>query len=183
MDFNNRKQLQQTAAQRLGSAPVARTIAFWFAAITTGVILLSTVVSFIAGMQISQLGGLGNLGARSVLSTIQSVLPLIASLFLTCLSLGFAGTMLRISRGQYASAQGMKIGFARFWPLLKVTLLQSALYLAATLLSFYLAFAIFLLTPLSNQAMELVAPLASQLHGLVGQRRQQEDGKGQVEAE
>ena len=43
-----------------------------------------------------------NIGTRSMLSTINSALPLIQTLVLMCLGLGYTAAMLRLVRRQYA---------------------------------------------------------------------------------
>lgn len=161
MDLNNRRELRATAEQRLRSSDSAPKISLIYAGIVTLVTLVSTTVSFILGEQVSRFGGLSNMGMRSILSSLQTMLPIAGNLFLMPLTLGFVGTMLRVSRGQFASPQGMKIGFDRFWVLLRATLLQSLLYLLAAVVVSQISFSLFLMTPLSRNFMNFVMALSS----------------------
>lgn len=150
MDINNRRQLHETAKQRLNEARDGAKIAVIFAGLITGTSLLSYLLNLFLGWQISGSTGLSGLSFRSTLGTLQTMLPLLFNFLLLALGLGFTGAMLRISRGQYTSPKSMKIGFDRFWVLLRATLLQSLLYSAVAFAAFYLAQFVFLLSPLSN---------------------------------
>jgi len=153
----NIRELKQNAAQREQSAPQARKIVLIYGGITVGLAALATIVNYCLGLEISQTGGLRNIGIRSVLSTIQTLLPMAQMVISMCLELGYLSAMLRISRGQYASPNSLRMGIDRFWPLLRCTLLQAFIYFGITMLSVYLSVQIFLLTPLSNAAMELAS--------------------------
>ena len=66
--------------------------------------------------------------------------------------------MLRVARQQYASEQTLKLGFDRFWVLLRYVILESCLYTLAGLAAFWIAVQVYLLTPLSRSAMSMVTP-------------------------
>ena len=156
MDLNNRKSLKNTAKQRLEASESAPKIALIFAGILAAVSLVLNLVSFLLEVQIDRSTGLSNIGLRSTLSTVQAFLSPLASLFLMGLTMGFTGTMLRTARGQFTSPQGMKIGFARFWVLLRSEILLGLFYFAAILIGSQLGFSLFLMTPLSNSFMGIV---------------------------
>lgn len=166
MDLHNRRGLQAAARERLSAAESAPKIALIYSGIVVLASLLTTTVDYVLGSQISQTGGLHNLGLRSMLSTFQSMLPIVINFLLMCISLGFTGAMLRISRKQFTSPKSMRIGFARFWVLLRATILQGLLYFLAGMASFYLSFQIFFLTPLSNKMMDAMIPLIEQTSAL-----------------
>ena len=153
--------LKHTAAQRLENARDAKTIVMIYAGITIGLSALVTVVNFMAGNGISQTGGLSNIGLRSILSTLQNVLPILQSILLMMVELGYINAALRIARGQYASPNTMKMGIDRLFPLLRWTLMQGLVYGLVGMGSFYLAIQVFLLTPMSNSAMDILTPLVS----------------------
>ena len=164
MNIRNIRDLKQTAGSRLENAPQAGRLVLIYGGINAGLSALITIVNYCLSLQISQMGGLSNIGLRSVLSTVQTVLPMVQWVVLMCLELGFLNAMLRISRGQYASPNSLRMGADRFWPLLRCTLLQSAIYLGAFMLSVYLAVQIFLITPLSNDALEIVSGMIGGLN-------------------
>ena len=103
------KILKKNASERVSAAEKSRKIVLIYAATVTVLALLVTVISYVLKLQIAQLGGLSNMGLRSVLSTIQSVLPMIQSLFVMSLELGYIAAMVRIARQQYASEHTLKL--------------------------------------------------------------------------
>lgn len=155
------KYLKNKAGNRLASAQEPQKILLIYAAISLGTSLLVTAVRNGLANEISQTGGLRNLGIRSVLSTADSILPILQIALMLCLNLGFMAAMLRISRRQFASPKTLKLGAARFWVLLRTRILLYLIYTGAGFLSFYLSIALFMLSPLSNSFKELALPLVS----------------------
>lgn len=162
MDIRNRKELKTFAAQRLGSAPNQKRIVLIYTAVVIGLNVLTALLSYVLGLRIDQSGGLSNMGMRSILSTVQSMLPLVQTLVVMCLELGYVSTMLRIARGQYASPNGLRLGFDRFWVLLRSQIILGLFYVGICIVSVYVATMIYLLSPLSDSAMELLMPLVSE---------------------
>lgn len=162
MDIRNRKELKTFAAQRLEQAQQEKRIVLIYAVLVLGASLLVTLVNYLLGLQISQAGGLGNMGTRSFLSAMQTVLPILKSVVVMCLQLGFTAAMLRIARGQYASPRTLRLGFDRFWPLLRLEILKGLIYFGICIACVYAATILYLLTPLSDSAMEILTPLVSQ---------------------
>lgn len=150
-----------TAKQRLEKAPEEKKIILVYAAIIIGMAVLNTGTSYLLSSRISQSGGLGNMGIRTFLTTIQSVLPILQSVVSLCLGLGYTSAMLRISRGQYATVNSLRMGFQRFWQLLRTTIIQTLIFVGLGILSLYAAMLVFFLTPLSSGAIELVSSLMS----------------------
>ena len=123
--------------------------------------LAVNVIRYFLQGQISKTGGLQNIGTRSLLSTLDSVLPLIQTLVLMCLALGYTAAMLRIVRRQFVSEKTLKAGFERFWVLLRTRLLEMLLYGAIAFALSYLAMVIYMLTPFSSRLTALMLPLIS----------------------
>ena len=163
MNIRNIRQIHDTAAQRLDRAQYKNQIILIYGGITIGLSLLVTVITYILSTEISKTGGLSNMGLRSVLSTANTVLPILQNLVLLCLELGFLNAMIRISRGLYTSPQSLRAGLPRFWAAIRVTLLLSLRYLIVGMGSCYLALLIFSLTPLSQETMELLTPVVEQM--------------------
>ena len=122
---------------------------------------LLTVANALLSDRIADTGGLSNFGIRSILSTAQSVLPMIQSVVLLSLEFGYLHAILRISRGQYADHTDLKVGFRRFGPILRLTILQYFLIFGITMALFYLSMQIFLLTPWADPLMDLLTPLVT----------------------
>ncbi|MBQ8834188.1 MAG: DUF975 family protein [Oscillospiraceae bacterium] len=162
MDIRNPKRLKKVAAHRLENARDAGRILLIYGGILAVSSLLVTGFNSILSSQISQTGGLGNMGTRSILSTFQTILPILQSVVMLCVEFGYMAAMLRIARNQYASPMSMKMGLERAWVLIRTMLVQSAIYCCACLAGLYLASMIFSFTPLSNAATELLTPLLAQ---------------------
>lgn len=155
MTFRDIRELKQTAARREQSAPQAKSILLVYGGITVALSALVTVVNYCLGLEISQTGGLSNIGIRSILSTIQTILPMVQSVILMCLELGYLSATLRISREQYASPNSLRMGLDRFWPLLRCSIIQGLMYIGVIMVSSYLAIQIFMITPWSDAAISL----------------------------
>lgn len=159
MDIRNTRQLKEFSAERLANARDGQKIVLYYALITVAVSAAATALSYVLSQQIARTGGLGSMGVRSALTTAQTLLPIVQAVFLMCLTLGYLATMLRIARGQYASPNGMRLGFDRFWVLLRCTLLKGLIFGGVAMASMYVAIAIYMMTPLSNSAVDILMPL------------------------
>lgn len=163
MTIPNTRELKHTAQEQLSRAKEEKRIVTIYAGLFLCTSLLVTLANYIIGLQIDKTGGLSNMGLRSVLSALQTVLPLVQSAVLMCLEVGYLSAMLRIARGQYASPQSLRLGFDRFWVLLRYSVIKGMIYFALAFVSVYLATMIYVMTPLSDPAMELLAPLFENL--------------------
>lgn len=155
------KLLKSNASDHIAAAQQSGRIILVYTGIVTAMALLVTVINYTLGLQINQLGGLANMGMRSILSTVQSVLPMVQTMVLMCLELGYFAAMLRIARRQYASAQTLKLGFDRFWLLLRCLLIQAGIYMAACMLAFWASTQVYLVTPLAAPLQEIMAPITA----------------------
>lgn len=163
MDIRNPRSLKDLAGHRLANASQAGAIVLIFCLISIGSGALVTIINFCLSEAIScSGGGLSTMGLRSMLSTIQSVLPMLQSVLVLCLELGYTAAMLRISRGQYTSPQTLRAGIPRFWAMLRCYLIQSMMFFGVCTACIYIGTLIFSFTPMFRQAAELVAPLMTQ---------------------
>ena len=162
MSIPSNRVLKGDAARRVAASENAQQVVFIYIGILTLTAALVTLVNYCLGLQIDKTGGLSNMGLRSVLSTIQSVLPMIQNALSMCLQIGYIAAMMRISRRQYASPHTLKLGFDRFWLLLRTTLLQVCIYMAAAMACFWIAAQIFMFTPMADAATELLAPVMAE---------------------
>lgn len=160
MKLSNIREMKQTALRRLGEARQERKITLIYAGITAGSSLLVAAFSYLLGLQISQLGGLGSMGLRTILATVQTMLPMLQVLVLMCLDLGYRGAMLRISRGQYTSPQTLRSGIQRFGTMLRCAVQEGLLYMALIFLGCYVAAQLFLFSPFVMALEEAVVGVA-----------------------
>lgn len=157
MDIRNTRAMKTFAAERVSGAPQEKKIVLLYSCLVMGLALLTTVVRYVLGLQIDQMGGLSNIGIRTMLSTLQSMLPLVQSLVVMCLELGYIAAMLRIARGQYASPNTLRLGFDRFWTLLRCSMIQGLIYTGLIIAAVYLASMIFVLSPWGEPFLEAMA--------------------------
>lgn len=160
MHIPSNKILKSNAVSRLNASENHRHVVLIYTAIITGMAALVTIVNYCLGLQIDQMGGLSNMGTKSLLSTIQSVLPMINTFVAMCLEIGFLAAMVRVTRGQYTSPQTLRLGFERFGLLLRASLLQFFIYAGACLIAVWVATQIYMISPFAQPALELVTPYA-----------------------
>lgn len=159
MDIQNTKEIKAAAGRRLTDAPQARITAAIYAGVTLGLSALVTVLSLALDQMMSGATGLSGMGRRTILSTIQSMLPWVVALITMCVELGYQAAMLRVARGQYLSPQTLRLGFDRFWVLLRCTLMEGLIFFGIALGGIYVATMLFMFTPFSRQAVELMMPV------------------------
>ena len=162
MNLRNTRELKQFAAERLRQSPSQQKIVLIYAGLALGLTALTTVLSYVLGLQIDNYGGLSNLSKKTMLSTVQSMLPFAQSLVNMCLNLGYVAAMLRIARGMYTSPQTLRLGFDRFWLLMRCSIFQGLIMTAVMFVCLYFGIMIFMLTPFSKAVVEIVTPLLSQ---------------------
>lgn len=158
MNIGNVRELKRFAGERVANAHDPKRIVLIYTGLTIALSLLGMAADYMLDLQIGKLGGLSNMGTRTVLSTFQSILPLAQSVLSMCLSVGFLSAMLRIARGQFASPQGLRLGFDRFWVLLRSSVIQGLIYSGVLIGGVYIGIMIFMISPLSGDVMELLAP-------------------------
>lgn len=158
MNIRERRAIHNSAAGALDRAPQARQIVLIYAAVICGLSLLSTVISVFLSDRISGTGGLGNIGLRSVLSTGQSVLPLVSFIVTSCLTLGYHTVILSFTRGYDASARTLACGFRRFGPIIRTAFLQGILYGGTLFIAIYVSSSIFMATPYSEEFIQIMTP-------------------------
>lgn len=161
MDNLNSQTLRQQAQLALRRGREPKKLSYAFAGISMAISFVVFFVDFWLAEQISANGGLSNMGTRAIFSTARQALPLLSGFVSMCLELGFLAGLMRISRGQYADHTDLKTGFRKFWPLVRLGLIQSALYMAIAFLALQLGSLIFMFTPWAEPVMDVIYPLAA----------------------
>ena len=163
MNLRNLRQIHGFASDRLRQSTSQKQIVMIYAGLALGLTALVTVLSHMLGLMMDNYGGLSNLGKRKMLSTLQSMLPMAQSLLSMCLNVGYLAAMLRIARGMYTSPQTLRLGFDRFWLLLRCSVFKGLILSAVMFSSLYFGIMIFVMTPFSDAAVEIITPLMSQI--------------------
>lgn len=159
MTIRDTAALRQHARAVLANAPAQRRMIGIYTLVTVGLSLALTLGDYILSEMISGTGGLGNLGTRTILSTFQSMLPIVQMLILLGWNAGYSMAVLKISREEYADANTLKSGFSLFFPMLRTMLLEGAIYFALCMLSFWVSFQIYMFTPWAMDLMEIMEPM------------------------
>ena len=163
MDIRNTRSLKTFAAERTQNAPQEKKIVLIYSGLTIGLAALATLIIFLLDLRIDQTGGLSQMGTRTILSALQSTLSLLHPLAMLCLEVGYLAAMLRIARGQYASPRTLKLGFDRFWILVRVLLIQILIFGGIAFGCVYMASMIFVMSPWGQPFMELVTPMMAEI--------------------
>lgn len=161
MDILNPRSLREDAGRALNRGRDPKKLIFTYAGIIFGLVVLVMLLDLWLEQQIAGTGGLGNLGSRAMFSTAQQAIPILTGIFFMCLDLGYLSGMMRIVRGQYADHTDLKTGLQKFWPLMRLTVLQSLIYLGLGFLAVQLGGLIFSMTPWAETAMELLLALSA----------------------
>lgn len=158
MDKCDRRTLKAAAANALGDAqgcPKKLVL------LHTGAVLLVTLLLLIADSlldsAIAATGGLGGLATRSLLTTVQSCLRLVQMVALPFWQMGYLYVTLKFARGQAAQIADLTFGFRRFFPVLRLQLLQSLLFIGIALLSTQVGAYLFMMTPWAQPIMKVFA--------------------------
>lgn len=162
MNIRDRHGLKSAATEALSGAPNNRMLVLISAGASAGAALVVSLLTFLLDGQIAQTGGLGGLGLRSVLSTVQSLLSMGVGLLLPFWHLGYVSAVLKLSRRESAAPHTLLDGFRRFWSALRLLFLKEFIYMGAILLCIYVGSAFFSLTPLAAPLYEVMLPMLSQ---------------------
>ena len=159
MDTLNPKNLRQQAQTALRRGREPKKLIYTYAGITLAVGLIVLLADLWLNQQIEGTGGLGNLGTRTIFETVRQMLPIGSGVISLCLNLGFLGGMMRICRGQYADQTDLKAGFRKFWPLIRLSLLEALLILGVVFLAMQVGSTVVMFTPWAEPLMEVLMPI------------------------
>lgn len=159
MELSNISALKADAAETLRRGRKPREVVTWYAGGTVAIAVIATVLNILLNYRMGKTGGLGDMGLRSILETAQTILPMAQALLIGSLELGYIHAMMRISRKQYADRTDLKVGFQKFFPMLRLTILQCMLYCLLGFLTYQLASTIYMLTPWAGDLIDLLEPM------------------------
>ena len=136
-----------------------KNIALVYTAGLVGSSLVVLVLDYILSQMIADAGGLGNLGTRTILSSLQSMLPILQMLVLLGWNAGYALAVLQMIRRQNPDRTALTSGFSMFFPMLRCMLLEGMIYFNIIILSFLLSAQIYAFTPWARELMQLLEPV------------------------
>lgn len=144
----NIKNLKQQAQSRL--ADNAYRLTLQHSAIAFGASFLVTLIGFFLTRQADGTGGLSGIGMRSILLTAQTVLSYVLVLMMPFWNLGYSYAALGFARQEHREFSCLTEGFRRFFPALRMFLLQTALILGIAYLCLQAATILYMLSPWSD---------------------------------
>ena len=163
MDIRNRRTLKEAAGARLAAADYdPRRLALIHTGVGVAAGLLIALMDYMLSNYMENTGGLSGIGLRSALGTLQVVLQYARNLATPFWQIGFVYAMLRISRGESVRPGSLLEGFRRFGPVLRLRIMEGAIYLGAFISCLYVGSYLLMLTPLGQPLLGLLEPLISE---------------------
>ena len=157
MDICDRRGLKGSAREALlGAAYDPKRLILIHTGAMAVLSLILAVLNFVLEKGIGGTGGLSGIGTRSILTTAQSVLQLAQVIILPFWQIGWLFVTIKLSRKEQAAPEDLLEGFRRFFPVLRLYLLQGALYMGIAMLCSYVASIIFMMTPWAAPFMDVV---------------------------
>lgn len=132
-----------------------RKLVAFHTAVILAVSLLVLLIDFVLEQQIGNTGGLGGVGARSALTTIQTILQQGQLILLPFWQFGWTFVTLKIVRGESANNRDLLEGFRRFPALLRLTILKGLIFIGLALGAMYAASFVVMLLPSSEIVVDM----------------------------
>lgn len=158
MDIRNRRALKQEAAAALSAAPDQKKIITLYIGVSLLLSLVVTVVNHLLENMVADTSGLSNIGTRTILQTVQTVLPMAQLAVVTFWDYGYQATAMRIARRQSVEPRELTDGFHIWGPILRLTILQYMISFGLTFASIYLGSMVFVFSPFAAPLSEALAP-------------------------
>lgn len=160
MSLLNAKELKQAAKRSLSTAAYPpKKLALIYGGICAAALLVVFLLGLYLSQQIDANGGLSGMGLRAILTTTQSALSMGISAAMPFWSLGFVFACLQFARSENVGIPTLTEGFRRFGPLLRLIVLQSAIFLAVAILAANISSMVFMMTPYAIPLLETMASL------------------------
>ena len=148
MNSFDRRTLQNSAAQSLQEASSNPKVLIL---IHTGAVLAVTfgvmLVDWLLEQGIGNTGGLSGIGLRAILSTVQSIMHYAQLLILPFWQMGYTFCCLQLAKKEQVGPGSLLSGFRLFAPVLRLMLLQWAIYMALGFVCIQIASVLFAILP------------------------------------
>lgn len=156
-DYKAIKASARETLEQAGESP--KKLVLLYAGATSGVFLITFLLNCLLNWQIESTTGLGGMQMRSILSSIQVVLRYVSVFFMLFWQMGFLHVVLRYAKGQSAEPQSLLEGFRHGGSVLGITVVQSLILMAVTMVLSYVSVFIYVLTPMSEPLYALLNDL------------------------
>lgn len=154
MNIRDRRDLRRRSAEALSRASYRPgKLMLIHTAAAAGLSLILTIINVLLTEQIGDTGGLSGIGLRSVLTTAKSLIGILNVVVMLFWEMGLVYATLKLGRQQQTGPEDLLQGFRNFGPVLRLKLLEGAIYAVVSILCINIGSTVFLMTPFS-------APLA-----------------------
>lgn len=155
MAYLNSKQLKAQAARRIDeSRPAPRQLMLVYTGVVILLSLLVNGLNLYLDSQISGTGGLGGLGTRSILETVQTLLSYFTMIFNPFWSAGMLAAVIAIVRRGDADPRNLKGGFKM--RVVTYSILELCITMLILMVCTYAACYIYMMTPLADPLVALL---------------------------
>lgn len=162
MDIRNGKLLRERARQRLDYAAYdPKKLALLHGGVMVGASLLISLISLLISYSIRSTGGLGGIGTRNILETVEALVDLAYSVAMPFWQVGILFSFMCIARKQYADKGSLLRGFSRLGPVFFMLLLEVGLYFLLAMASAYISS--FLSMGFSGKMITVLEPVVEAL--------------------
>ena len=157
MDIRDCRLLKHTAAESLRSNDCnpKKLVLLHTGAVLLLSLLLATINHFL-NEGIAGTGGLGGIGTRTVLATVQTCLQLAQLLILPFWQIGYVFVTMRFARRESTGPDDFLSGLQRFFPVLRLLLVEGLFYAVILFVATNIGSTLFLLTPWAQPFMDSV---------------------------
>ena len=160
MDIRDLGALRQTVGERLSRASYdPRKLVLLHTAVSLGVTLLVVLLDLFLSQRIEGTGGLAGMQTRTILETVRSALQYGGSIALPFWEIGMVYAAICLARGQEVGPDGLLMGFRRVGPVLRLMLMQGALYFAVAMVGINVSSVLFMLTPFARPLIDVMTPM------------------------
>ena len=157
MDAEDRRWYKQETGKTLAEATYnPKKIILIYTGAMLALSALVTLISFFLEKEIGETGGLGGLGTRGILTTLQTVLQLLPMILLPFWQAGYTAVTLRIARRKEFGWEDLLEGFRKFFPVLRLLLLNSLIYFLILSVTSQLGTMAFMMTPWAAPFMDAI---------------------------
>lgn len=153
------KELKKEAALRLATTHGNHSkVAFVYSAVALGAGFLTLLVHFITGMMIDNTGGLGDLGTRAILESIDMIFSLAVNVLLPLWTFGMIRTALAMCRQKRTEPRDLLRGFSRWGLYLRLCIFEGLIYFILMYASLQAITMLISFTPLADGIVEAFTP-------------------------
>ncbi len=165
--------LHRQAQTLLKNTDNAKKLVLLHALIALGSTLLIAGLNILFKLQIAETGGLSGMGARTILSTVQTMLETAVMMALPFWQMSLIFVAINWARNRRPGTEDLLQGFRRFGSVLGLRILYAIIFVVLSVGLLYISSTIFLMTPFSKAYLDAFAPLmdpnvtAEQIEALV----------------